>query len=212
MRVISNLLSNLLSILFHPLLLLTYIFFLLYTSNHYIFGGLTTLQFRLLGIYVFILTFAMPLVSVLLMRALGFVSDIRMPTTQDRIGPYIAVGVFYIWTYLNMSDNIQVPPVFRVFVLGATIALAIAFFVNVFSKISMHAVGMGGFVAMLLLLHLYYSYTDTSGLLLGGIIAAGAVGTARLLLKAHEPNDIFGGYMVGFVCQFLAFRLLVNLV
>jgi membrane-associated phospholipid phosphatase len=173
---------------------------------------LTTVQFRLLGIYVFILTFAMPLVSVLLMRALGFVSDITMPTTQDRIGPYISVGVFYIWTFLNMKDNIQVPPVFRVFVLGATIALAIAFFVNVFSKISMHAVGMGGFVAMLLLLHLYYSYTDTSGLLLGGIVAAGAVGTARLLLKAHEPNDIFGGYMVGFVCQFLAFRILVNLV
>jgi membrane-associated phospholipid phosphatase len=205
-------LSNLLSIVFHPLLLLSYIFFLLYSSNHYIFGGLTNLQFRLLGIYVFILTFAMPFVSVLLMRALGFVSDIRMPTMEDRVGPYIAVGVFYIWTYLNMSDNIQVPPVFRVFVLGATIALAISFFVNVFSKISMHAVGMGGFVAMLLLLHLYYSYTDTSGLLLGGIVAAGAVGTARLLLKAHEPNDIFGGYMVGFVCQFLAFRLLVNLV
>ena len=204
--------SNLLSVVFHPLLLLTYIYFILYTSNHFIFGGLTSLQFRLLGIYIFILTFAMPFISVLLMRALGFVSDIRMPTTQDRIGPYISVGVFYIWTYLNMSDNIQVPPVFRVFVLGATIALGIAFFVNVFSKISMHAVGMGGFVAMLLLIHLYYSTTNISGLLLGGIVVAGAVGTARLLLKAHEANDVFGGYMVGFVCQFLAFRLLVGLV
>jgi PAP2 superfamily len=206
---LTRVFSNILSILFHPLLLLTYIFLLLYSVNHFIFGGLNTLQFRLIGIYVFILTFLMPLISVLLMRSLGFVSDIRMPTTQDRIGPYIAVGVFYIWTYLNMSDNIQVPPIFRAFVLGATIALAVAFFVNVFSKISMHAVGMGGFVAMLVLMHLYYSQIDTSLLLLNGIVLAGAVGTARLLLKAHEPNDIFGGYMVGFICQFIAFRILI---
>jgi membrane-associated phospholipid phosphatase len=42
-------------------------------------------------------------------------------------------------------------------------------------------------------------------LLMAVIVVAGAVGTARLLLKAHEPSDVFGGYFIGFVAQFFAF-------
>ena len=42
--------------------------------------------------------------------------------------------------------------------LGATIALFIAFFINIFSKISAHAVGMGGLVAMVLISIISFSH------------------------------------------------------
>jgi len=38
------------------------------------------------------------------------------------------------------------------------------------------------------------------------MLAAGLVGTARLLLGAHKPDQIYGGYFIGMVSMLLAFR------
>jgi len=40
------------------------------------------------------------------------------------------------------------------------------------------------------------------------IVLAGLVGTARMLLGAHTPPELYGGYMVGFLTQFIALRFL----
>jgi len=40
------------------------------------------------------------------------------------------------------------------------------------------------------------------------VLLAGLVGTCRLILQAHEPTDLYGGYLVGFVSQFIALRFM----
>ncbi len=202
--------AQILSVLFHPLLLLTYMLWLLMRVNPYIFGSLDLNRQGILLLVIFIHTFVMPLAAVLLMIALGFIDTYQMRTMNERVGPYIAVGTFYIWTYLNMANYAGIPPVFRVYVLGATLAVFLSFFINIFSKISMHTVGMGGLVAMTFFTYLYYSYYDISYIFLGIIALAGAVGTARLSLDAHKATDVLGGYLVGFVCQFVAHRVLLG--
>jgi membrane-associated phospholipid phosphatase len=37
------------------------------------------------------------------------------------------------------------------------------------------------------------------------VIIAGIIGTARLILKAHLPGDIWLGYIIGILVQFLAY-------
>lgn len=107
--------------------------------------------------------------------------------------------------------------------LGAVIGLFIAFFINIFSKISAHAVGMGGLLGMVIITMALSNFDSfvlhstiigtfefsMNALLLFTLLMAGLVGTARLLLDAHTPNDIYGGYLVGFASQFIALRFIL---
>lgn len=201
------------SVVFHPLFLLSYAVLLLAWANPYLFGESSfarlienkTYQVEFLQLTIYTVLF--PLFGILLMLPLGLISSIRMPDKQERIGPYILTGLLYVWIFLSFKNDSHLPLSAKVFALGTTIALFTAFFINLFSKISIHTVGMGGFLAMLLII-MTRSYQDFSGVLILGIIAAGLVGTARLVLKAHEPNDIYGGYFIGFVSQFVAITAL----
>ncbi|HNL40506.1 MAG TPA: hypothetical protein PKH43_15250, partial [Saprospiraceae bacterium] len=159
----------------------------------------------------------LPGFAVALMKPLGLIKSLEMEDKQDRIGPYIVSGVFYLWLVKNLLSDGQTPQLYVIFALGATIGLFLAFLINIFSKISAHAVGMGGLVAMLLFLVVDWNdagivvplpggglQISTFVVLILGIVLAGLVGTARLALKAHEPADIYRGYAVGFVSILLA--------
>lgn len=209
-----------LSVVFHPLLVPTYMLLLLLLINPYLFGVSSPQDegAKMLLLLVFLYTFFIPAVSFTVMYFLGMIDDIQVKDHHQRIGPYLVTGMLYLWVYYNFSKTGQLPPAYVSFMLGAVIALFLAFIINNFSKISAHAVGMGGLVGMVIISMLWFSYGTftlelSSGpleismlhLLMAVIVAAGAVGTARLLLKAHEPSDVFGGYFIGFAAQFFAF-------
>jgi len=214
-----RILAGTLSVITHPLLVPTYMLFLLILINPYLFGvsSPTDPEAAQLLIEVFMYTFFIPAASFLVMYLLDFISDLQVSDPQERIGPYLITAIFYLWVYYNLSKNAQFPPAYVSFMLGAVIALFLSFFLNIFAKISAHATGMGGLVAMVIISTLWFSYgsfilpwnaareISMMNLLMLVIIIAGAVGTARLLLKAHEPNDVYGGYLVGFAAQIFAF-------
>ena len=215
--------------------MLTYMLILLLLINPYLFGvySIGDEAAKLLIIQVFLYTFFIPAVALVMFRAVGFVKTIELKDRQDRIGPYILTGIFYLWLFYNLLNNnesktgqlnfvLQVPTAYTSFVLGGTIALFIAFFINNFTKISAHAVGMGGLLGMVILTMMLFSYNSflvdstilgtfqvsMTSVLIITIFFAGLVGTSRLLLQAHEPMDLAGGYLVGFASQFIALRLI----
>ncbi|MEO6758629.1 MAG: hypothetical protein ABIO24_04175 [Saprospiraceae bacterium] len=216
----STTLARILSYLGHPLLVLTYILLILLAINPYAFG-VRTLGDRnamLLLISVFSTSFLLPGFGVALMKPLGLIQSLEMPDKMERIGPYIIAGVFYLWLFKNLaSAGSQYPNLFTVCVLGATIGLFLAFLINIFTKISAHATGMGGMVAMLLLTAFtwggssLYMVVPGGGFLISGTVVlalgllfAGAVGVARLALGAHTPVDLYRGYAAGFGAVLLA--------
>lgn len=212
-------LAQLLSLLFHPLLVLTYALVLLMVINPYAFSVRSVADKRamVLLLSVFSTSFMLPAFGVALMKPLGLIKTWQMEDKMERTGPYILAGVFYLWLYKNLLSSGQVPELFATCVLGATIALFLAFFINIFTKISAHAAGMGGLVAMLLLAMKTWGGGMFDVPISGGalqlslnalfavvIIVAGLVGTARLALKAHEPADLYRGYAAGFAAVLLA--------
>ena len=144
-------LAHFISFVFHPLLILTYMLVLLILVNPYLFGvsSIWEIDSQLLILRIFFSTFFIPAISVVLMRLLGLIESLEMRDRQERIGPYIITGVFYLWIFRNFLSNSQVPDAYTTFVLGATISLFLAFFINIFTKISAHAVGMGGLTGWL---------------------------------------------------------------
>lgn len=207
--------ANSISVIFHPLLLLLYSFILLAWSNPFLFGVtdfekvFESKANSLLFIWLSIFSFFVPVLSVFMMLALGLIKDLSMTDKMDRIGPYIIVGLMYMIIFVNFNNNPSIPGELRVFSLGATIGLFMAFVINLFSKISMHTVGMGGFLAMVLII-LGRSSAGNEYMLVLAVIAAGLVGSSRMLVGAHEPADIYGGYFIGFLAQFVAMSYLLE--
>jgi hypothetical protein len=218
----SRPIALILSFIGHPLLVLTYVLLLMMWANPFAFGvgNLTEKRALILFMAIFVCTAFLPIVGLLLMRALGFVKSNGATDKQERIGPYIMSGVFYLWLFKNLLSGNQTPLIYTAFVLGATISLFLAFFINIFTKISAHATGMGAFVAMLLVLGQQWAetagYISVGGWTLSwlvvialGVVLAGAIGVARLSLSDHEPADIYRGYAAGAVAVFVATSLLI---
>ncbi len=219
-------LAQIISFVFHPLLVPTYMLIILMLINPYAFSvsSIGDQFSKLLIIQLFMFTFFIPAFSVVMLRLLDLVKSLELKEKEERIGPYIIAGVFYLWTFRNFLGDSQMPRLYVSFLLGATIALFLAFLINIFSKISAHTVGMGGLIGMVLLTMMqyrgYHSFILNStifgtveigmlALLFMVILLAGVVGTCRLLLGAHEQQDLYGGYLVGFAAQFIAFRILI---
>ncbi len=209
-----------LSIIFHPLLMVTYMLVLLLLINPYMFGVSRIEDQWLMLIQVFLSTFFIPMLAVVMMYALEFIKSIEMHDRMDRVVPYISTSTFYVASYYYYLKTPGIPVAFQMFMLGVVISLFIAFFINNFSKISMHTTGVGGFLGMILITIFHFQLSDfpletTFGffrikmttVLFLTLLICGLVGSSRLFLSAHHPSDLWGGYVVGLFGQVLAFNL-----
>lgn len=207
-------LARIVSYLGHPLLVLTYLLLLMLALNPFAFGvhQMGDQHTMVLLLYVISTTFVIPVLGVSLLKPLRLVQSLEMHDKQERIGPYIITGIFYLWIFKNFTTG-AVPELYAKFALGATIALFFAFFANIFTKISAHATGMGSLVAMLFLLAFEWSgaalplgpfLLSLNTVLLFGVVLAGLVGAARLSLGIHSPAELWQGYAAGFLAVMLA--------
>jgi len=215
-------LAVLISVIFHPLWWPSLGLYILLVLNPYLFGvgspgGRATLILQVFG-----LTFILPVVSMLLMKRLELISSIQLKERMDRIGPYIVTMIFYFWLYLSIRRDAAVPLVYNIFIFGGLITLCLIFLINLFIKISAHTAVMGALLAMTWITFNLFS-NETFAVALPGrelttwpwetaliwvIAVAGIVGTSRLYLKAHTLKEIYLGYVLGFVSQWIAFKIL----
>lgn len=173
-------------------------------------------------IMTFFILVMFPMLCLALFRGLNLIPDFQLAEKRDRIGPLIATLIFYIWFFVNVKDNAAVPDSLRFVALGGAISLGLAFFINNFSKISLHSVGAGSFLVALVLL---VFHTGESSFvfhlpMIGGyrvssifviflaLPIVGSIGSARLYLEAHSMEDVFGGYIVGIISQLVAYNII----
>jgi hypothetical protein len=90
-----------------------------------------------------------------------------------------------------------------VFFLGIFLTTPIALVINNFFKISMHAIGVGGMLAFMIILSFVKS-ADMSAAVAIALLVAGLVCTARLVLSHHTNKDVYAGLLLGVFCQLIA--------
>lgn len=221
--------ARLFSYIFHPLLLLTYLLLITMNVNPYLFGSTDFTWHSLTLIQIFFSTALLPGVAIIVMERLGIIESLGMHDKQDRIGPYIASGIFYLWIFVNVKDNGEIPLAYRTFVLAATIALFLSFFINLMQKINIHAVAAGVFLSATIVMFSTFNYTliNMTAVLMLAILVTGLIGTTQLILHYNyepeivwnvdgeqeisspqereiQPIDIYGGYFIGFVATAIA--------
>jgi len=213
--------ANTFSYVFHPLLILTYMVLVLLWANPFSFGFRHVAEADTLLLIVIMTTITLPGIAVVMMKMLGWIQTFRMETRHERIGPYIVSGILYLTLYLHVSKT-DFPVSIRVATLGVLIALWICFFLNNFFKVSAHAAGMGGLVAIVALTKLKFGYDEAQigfpggvnlvvpidYLLYGVIILAGVVCTSRLFLKEHDSREVYTGFIIGLLGIIIAYFIL----
>lgn len=87
------------------------------------------------------------------------------------------------------------------FVFALVIALSLAFIVNFYIKISLHALGIFGLIGCLV--GYFTNHTiDNIYFISVIIIFAGILTTGRVFLKAHNLSEVYLGMLVGFTIEF----------
>lgn len=214
-------LARFVSILFHPLFILFYLLLILLLVNPYAFNFTNPVDKGFVLISIFMLSIGLPLISIIMLRFVGFIDSLEMNEKSERIGPLIATSIFYLWLFVNLKRVDIIPPIYQSLVLGSVIALFVAFFINNFSKISLHAIGVGGLLSGLMVIRKFWAYNvfklDIFGnqlivgidiLLIAVVLACGLVLYSRLYLKSHNREEVYGGFILGFLTQIIALRFI----
>src|SRR5215217_4072401 len=139
--------ARIISIVFHPLLLPSYGFVLIFLTNPLLFSAYNEKQLSQIFLTVIINTLVFPALSIFIVWRLGFVKSLTMTDSKERLVPYLTTGVFYIWGYVVFRKS-GMPQIFDIVILGATITLFTVFLFNLFRKVSAHAGAMGAFLMM----------------------------------------------------------------
>lgn len=197
-------LAKIINILFHPLLIPSYAFLLAYLLNPILFAGYDSVALSKIFLTVFINTFVFPAIALLLTWQLRFVKSLKMNEGKDRIVPYLVCGLFYTWGYV-VFRNSGLPQILNIILLGGCITLFVIFFINIFRPASIQT-GAMGMMLMFMLLICLLSDSNAAYVIMLTALAAGMVGSSRLILNRHDSTAIYIGYFVGIMAQLVAFQ------
>lgn len=165
-----------------------------YTSFH------TKVVFTLI---VFAINVVLPMLLVLVLKKIGVVQDVGLNNRKERSIPYIITIIALLGTAVYVHYK-GAPTWLTMFFVGGALAGVINFIVNFRWKISAHAAGIAGVVAMLLII--LKEGVPQPGCyvwFIVMIILSGLLGSARVLLGRHTPMQVLCGYTVGFLSVFL---------
>ncbi|MCK5441499.1 MAG: hypothetical protein KAJ23_06385 [Maribacter sp.] len=154
---------------------------------------------------IFILTVIIPIISFLILRNIGIVHSIQLPTIKERKYPlYLNLVLLFIVVYKVIPNNyIMELYYFFVGLIIATLASILLLFFKV--KSSMHLLGMGSLFMFLTNLSVHFETNITLSLSIF-ILLTGLVTTSRLYLNAHTKSEVFIGFCIGLISQLLTVK------
>lgn len=195
--------AGLFSYLFHPLFIPVYVIIFLAYIHPYALAGFSVHEKKQSIVIVVLNIVFFPLISVLLLRAVGFIESVYLHTKKDRIIPYMACGIFFFWAYTVFKQQSHYPLLLTSFILGIFFASSVGLIANIYYKISMHAIGMGGWLGFFLIIFrensMHMSWPLGIVILLTGVVC-----TSRLLISNHSTKEIYTGLLAGILAQFAA--------
>ncbi len=190
--------SNILSWVFVPLLMPVYGIILIFSLSFLSYAPFhTKLLFTLI---VFGADFIVPMLLVLLLKKLGLIQDVGLNGRRERLIPYIITIVCLASTGLFLYMKMA-PLWVAMFYFGGALAGLLNLIINFRWKISAHAAGIGGVVAMLI--QVIKEGPSSEGMewwIVGAIIIAGMLGSARIWLGRHTLMQVLTGAAMGFLC------------
>lgn len=191
----------LMSTVFSPLIIPTYMMLILVTTSYLDVLGVGT-KALLVGV-TFVVTCMVPTGAIALYKAIGVVKDVSVSDRTERMGPLLTmlVSIFFFYIFINLS---LANPTINGIIAGTGLAVVVQIVVNGLWKISGHMAAMGGITASVILEQAYlFPIVPLQWVLVGVVLVSGMVGSSRLLRERHTPGQVLAGYLNGLACVLL---------
>ncbi|MCW3092255.1 MAG: hypothetical protein JWP81_3324 [Ferruginibacter sp.] len=201
--------SKLFSYIFHPLFIPLYVTWYLVFVHHNYFAGYGEKAKTWVMLRVALNMVFFPLLTVLLLKGVGFIESIFLKKQKDRIIPYMGAGIFFFWMYLVFHNQPEIPQILTAFTFGVFLASSVALIANIYFKISMHAIGCGGMLGLMVVVLNTNAASPFTLPLTIAILITGIICTSRLIVSDHTQKDIYLGLLGGFFCQFISAAFLL---
>ncbi|MFM7671847.1 MAG: hypothetical protein ACKO6Q_04565 [Bacteroidota bacterium] len=193
----GDLIASLLSWVFHPVFQpVMLIGFLLFSNTSSLFLAFHRSQLWMILGQAFTLYTFFPLVTVGLLKAVGFLESVHLRTQKDRVIPLVAVGIWYFWIWYVWKNLPDYPIELVQFALAAWTTSWVSLLINARMKISLHTLSAGLILAFLFLWAMKHQYGAGFYLPIA-CLWAGVVGAARLHISDHTRSEVYLGYAVG---------------
>jgi hypothetical protein len=194
----AKILFKTISYLLHPAFMTLFGVVIILTFSH-----LSLLTFdgkKAIFIMVALTTFLFPLAIVPLFYYQRLITGIEISDRKERLFPIFISAAFYYFGYYILHK--YAAPVFlQDYLFAAFLSVLLAALIHLKWKISLHMIGIGGFIGLLSVLSFLYKI-QLEWILMGAILMAGLLGTARLYLKEHTHMQIYVGFLTGFILVF----------
>ena len=187
------------SYLFHPVFIPIYAtLFYLFSNQSYFFNK----EKYLVLLEVSVITFAIPILFFVLLRLTGKITSIMVPELSERKFPLV-IQCFLLILLVKKSITLERYPELHFFMLGAlssTLIALILLFAN--KKASLHMTGLSALTFFIFGLSLHHQTANTA-LIIFMVLMNGFVASSRLIMKAHTPQELVIGVLLGSIPQIL---------
>ena len=150
---------------------------------------------------VYLLTVVAPSLLIHLYRLCQGWTSHELGRKERRLVPYIISIVCYFACFFWMEYR-NTPRVISIIVVVALTIQMICALINIWWKISTHTAAIGGVAGGLVSYSIAFSFNPLWWLCFV-LILAGAVGTARMILRQHSLSQVVTGFLVGAACAIL---------
>jgi hypothetical protein len=188
--------SDILSAIFHPLLIPLFAFGLLFVFTYLNIMPIQYIAFVLSIVATF--TLLAPLLFISLYKRMNHLSMEDLSERKKRFIPYILTMMSYATCLLTMY-KMHFPYYFSSIIVAALMSLIICTLLNFRWKISIHLAGCGLLISGLIA-YSFLFYFNPVWWLCGLILLSGFQGTARISYHQHTLFEIFAGFIVGMFC------------
>lgn len=209
-----NAVARIISFVFHPLFLTTYLFALFAIVLPSAWAPVSLDNFQKMMLLIFLVTFLLPAINIYLFKAMGNITSLQMHNRRERILPFVFISIVYcgvtymiqVKTGIDWSDN------FLKFLVIIDALVIIGTIITFFYKISIHSLAIAGIVGILLPLNRVSEEIPIFYATLVIIVVAGVVMSARLQLRAHSLREVVSGGLLGLAIGLGGMAILFGLI
>ena len=184
----SRLLASIISFIFHPMLISLAAFSLLIYSSNPIPENANSI----LAI-CFVFSNLIPIATVLILKKRGIISDLDASQKEQRIFP-LMLGILYSGLGFLTLTLLHADALVRGLMFCYMTNTIITIIITRYWKISIHAMGVGGPIAVLWLAEFQYP--------IPALLILIAVSYSRVILKAHTILQAVAGALLGLVLTY----------
>ncbi len=159
---------------------------------------------------VFLSTYLVQILLLALLKRVHLIKDYHLRSIDERKFPIL---FFIMLSFLigRAMLGIQIADLLAFSFFGVAFALSFTYLLfSIKIKTSLHTIGIGGLIGFVMVMSYAYQLNFNS-LIAGLFVIGGIIGVSRLALNAHSPKEIYIGFLIGLVSQFISFQIYQNI-